>query len=448
MNRFFRTAYATTLVFILATIIVVSLTGVSISPLSFGCLYIGLFVFLLPDADDSLVKRRFICSVFGPLIALLGFLPIILTPGTGLLHYFAYGLGLIAAIVFLFVLRERTRYSDFEAVFRFSSIIVVFVVLCTVMASTSTIIPVSSENVMRAFTDSLLLVIVMLVTGFLLLRGLRAEQSVVDRKSFYRHQFHDALILTVIVAVISVINPFPNITVYLNFISTKIIDPATDALSRTLNSIIRWLSVKPPVPETATSAPDNSGTVNATPPPTAVPGGAEPTVAPNAKQIEEESNRFFKTLVIIFISIVALILLLIIIKELRKLIHKLRNPDDNNGIGYPNEVREELPDDDSDKPGDKLSKRSPDPRERMRWLYGDFLKHLRKVKHVRVRPSDTCGEIGEVAARKIRQRDAEIDEFTGLYENARYCSNEEPTLDDAERMKNLLGAIKQRGDDV
>ena len=447
MNRFFRTAYATTLVYIIVTLAVVSATGISISALSFAALYIGLFVFLLPNADASLIKRRRLCCVIGAAIALLGFLPIILASDNGLMHCVGYGIGLSAAIVFLVVLRHRTRYSDFEAVFRFSAVIVFGIIIAAIIASTSIkeIIPLTPENMMHAFSDALLLMIVRLVTGFLLLRGLRAEQSVVDLKSFYRRQFRDALIFVIIVAAVLLLDPFRFLRGKIGLIHVKIIKPFFDFVARTVHKLISSITVNNGEEYKAPDPPEEPDAIDVTPPPTPAYDGpeAKPIMIDQA-ELERRSMQTFRTLTIIFMTILVLAIVILIIVELRKLIKKLRNPNENKGIGYPNEVREPLQDDEKPEKGEKLSRHSPDARERIRRVYADFLRHLRR-RHIKYLRTDTCGQIERRASGLIRSQADEIDELTRIYEDARYCSIEEPTMEEAHRSEHLLGEIRRNG---
>ena len=73
--------------------------------------------------------------------------------------------------------------------------------------------------------------------------------------------------------------------------------------------------------------------------------------------------------------------------------------------------------------------------------YGEFLRCLRKTT-VTVERTNTCGEIRRNADAKLRVEPETLNEFTDLYEKARYRQREAVTDGDAHRMKTLLGKIK------
>ena len=73
---------------------------------------------------------------------------------------------------------------------------------------------------------------------------------------------------------------------------------------------------------------------------------------------------------------VAIILLGVLIAVAAGILVKMLKKVDR---GYPNELREELPPEEEKKKETKPQKRSADPRKRMRYLYADFLKRVRRT---------------------------------------------------------------------
>ena len=66
MNRFFRTAYATTLVYLLLTLFAVLIARVGMPFPAFSCLYFGLLLCLLPGALPHLNGKERLFPVSAP----------------------------------------------------------------------------------------------------------------------------------------------------------------------------------------------------------------------------------------------------------------------------------------------------------------------------------------------------------------------------------------------
>jgi hypothetical protein len=278
--------------------------------------------------------------------------------------------------------------------------------------------------------------ITLLVTGVLLLRGLRAQEGVVDEKAFNRRQIRDTLIFAAIVSVLFAVDPFPYLRQGLFAIVNNVIRPAAGALARGFAWLLNLLSCTPvPIEKTQT-----------TPEPTLDPEG--PPLVPMAETEPEhyyidEGPDLTMTLAYIFLALAAAALLAILAVQIVKLVRKLKNRGKKRGRGYPHEEREKLSSEDEPDGGRKPRKRSEDPRERMRYLYGEFLRHLRRIP-VPYERSSTCGEIRDKAQAWMDADPNDVSDFTDLYEQARYREKENPTDADARRMKNLLARMRKR----
>ena len=170
---------------------------------------------------------------------------------------------------------------------------------------------------------------------------------------------------------------------------------------------------------------------------------------PVTELAEREPERYYVdgkdlslTIAYIFLAAAALILLLILAFQISKLVRNLQKRNQNRGSGYPNETREALLEKEETHRRGKPKRRNADPRERMRYLYGEYLRHLKKFL-VRFDRTDTCGEIQRHAHRNLLLDSSLLFEFTALYEKARYRLKETPTEADARRMKKLFDRIKR-----
>ena len=441
MNRFFRTAYATALAYLVLTLFAVLITAERMPFSAFSCLYFGLFLALLPGAAPKLEGREPLFLALGGMTAILGFLPLVLFQSP-LLFYALHAVGITLAALFLVLLRHRTTHADFKAKYHFTVILLLLVigfVYLALLAGVDKSGLISSFNhgtVQLAVNTIVPMTITLLVTGVLLLRGLRAQEGVVDEKAFNRRQIRDTLIFAAVVSVLFAVDPFPYLKQGLFAFVNHVIRPAAGALARGFAWLLNLISCTPvPIEE-----------MQPTPEPTLDPEG--PPLVPMA---ETEPERYYidegpdltMTLAYIFLGIAAAALLAILTVQIVKLIRKLKNRGKKRGRGYPHEEREKLQPEEEPGAEKKPKKRSEDPRERMRYLYGEFLRHLRRIP-VPFERSSTCGEIRRNAQKWLRADPDDVSGFTDLYEQARYREKEDPTDADAHRMKTLLGRIRKK----
>lgn len=439
MNRFLRTAYSTTLVYLVLALIASLATGAGMPFLSFLCLYFGLLVGLLPCAAPKLRGKEGLLGALGVLLALAGFVPIRLCGGT-LIHCIAHGLGLLAAGLFVRTLRHRTIHDDFAAKFRFSAVLllaaIAYMYLSLLVGITDeSLFSIRKEHLRQALDHLVPTAIMLLMTGVLLLRGLRGLQGMTDERAFNRQQLRDLLLYGAIVSTVFLVNPFP----YLYRGMAWAIGRAARFFVWAFDRLLELLANKdpqfdPPSPEVTPEPSDDIP-----PPPAEMVTAQEPA---QYKIDEAGESTLYNLILYIFLAATAIALLVILIVEVRKLIRRLRLKSGSRSRGYPEEIRESLDRDDSAKKGQRPKRHSAAPRLRMRYLYGEFLRFLRRVP-IRIRPADTCGEINDHAHKVIHVSDRDLAEFRQLYEQARYCDDRTPTEQDAARMKRLLDRLKK-----
>ncbi len=439
MNRFFRTAYAMTLAYLFATILAVLITGVKVPFAAFSCLYFGLLIALLPAASQKLSGKEPLFGCIGAAVALLGFLPIVLRH-CPLLHYFVHAIGIACAAVFCSVLRHRTTHDDFEAKYKFTIITVLIMIGFIYLGLLSGIyesgmVTASRENMRLAMNCIVPIAIVLLVTGVLLLRGLRAQDGTIDERTFNLRQLRDTLIFAALVTLIFAVDPFPFLKKAAVFLFKDVLRPAASFLARMLAALLQMMSCARPEAERAPE----------TPAPTADPE------APPVAQLAETQPEHYKidgkdlslTISYIFLAAAAVVLLVILALQIKKLVKRLRDRSKNRGRGYPHEKRETISvKNEAHSRGKQPKKRGGTPRERMRYLYAEFLHYLRRVP-IRFADTNTCREIEARAKSGLLADSSDLSDFSGLYEQARYREEDVPTEDDERRMKTLLGRIKK-----
>ena len=212
MNRFFRTAYSTTLVYLCLTFFVVLFTRIRMPFPAFSCIYFGLLISLLPVVSRRLAGKDRLFYVIGALAAVLGFLPLKLW-NCPTAHWVIHLLGIAAAAVFLSVLRYRTTHSDFMAKYSFTAVMLLVLIALVYLSMVTSVYrdgkaAERSEALNLAMNNIVPYAIVLLVTGVLLLRGLRAQEGIVDEHAFNRRQLRDTLIFAVLVTLVFVADPF------------------------------------------------------------------------------------------------------------------------------------------------------------------------------------------------------------------------------------------------
>jgi hypothetical protein len=425
MTRFFRTAYATSLVSMLLTLITTVATGVHVPFLSFSCLLGGLLVCLLPQAVPSIRGRERLFLLLGLGAALLGFLPILLTR-CPLFHFISYGVSVAAAAILLALLRHNTTNNNFKARFSLITIIVFclvlyFVVSATTMRRVSNSIRYAAvldpERVRLALHDVIPYAIVLLATGVLCLRGLRAQNGASDERSFQRRQLRDALLFFGTVSVAFVVLPL--LKPLWEYLLNNVLAPFARLLAGLTERAVTE-ATKPgghsqgfiPAATTApgtTAGPvvpigdvsDGSGSPqNGTPPPAGL-----------------RTDTLLKTLLfLVIIAIVVTLAAYFLLKALRRWKRYERS--------YPNESREALPETETPKKEAKPAKHSADPRRRMRYLYASFLKQLRKTTAQRTRTAEeddasvdphVWGEMSGSGYSWMRSRMGTLPEYSASY---------------------------------
>ena len=436
MNRFFRTAYATTLLYLCLAFFGVLITGAALPFPAFSLLYFGLLLSLLPGVSPRAAGKERLFALLGAAAALLGFFPLALWRCPPL-HWVIQLLGIAAAAGFCRALRHRTTHAAFLAVYEFSVVAVLILIGFTALAML-TVIYQDGESVARAGRLRLALscivphAIVLLASGVLLLRGLRAQRGM-DERAFNRRQLRDTLNFSVLVSLIFAVDPFVWLQKAVDFLLNRVLRPAVRDLGQFLVEHLRSPS-QPELQAQGTPMPEATAELNPIPPVEAAEAKVE--------QYYVEGNDLTRTIAYIFLAAAALALFCLLIRALRKLIHELRRRNQNRGSGYPRETRETLPPEESGGEERKPRRRSRDPRERIRWLYGDFLRYLNRLR-LRFGAASTCGEIRQRAEKRAAGDPASLSALTALYEEARYRLSETPTEADERAMEALLRQIKK-----
>ena len=438
MNRFLRTAYSTTLVYLCLTLFGVLMTRAGMPFPAFSCLYFGLLLCLLPGIVKKLAGKERLFCVIGAAAALLGFIPIALLR-CPVIHWIIHILGIAAAGAFLSLLRHRTTHSDFMAKYQFTAVLLLIVIgfVCLSLLTgiyTDGQTTVRAEALRLAMNNIVPFATVLLVTGVLLLRGLRAQEGIVDENAFIRRQLRDTLIFAVIITLVFLVDPFVYLQKGMFFLIHDVLQPAAGFIGRMLLALLRLLA-RPKQPEQSELPPEESTDPDNVPVP-------EPTET-EPEQYDINDSDLSRVIAYIFIAVAALILLWILVRQIRKLIWNLRERSQKRAGGYPNEIRETLPPEEGTRRDEKPRRRSTDPRERIRYLYGDLLRHLKKLK-MQISRSDTCGEIEFHAKRRYGTDSEAVSELTEIYERARYRLKEEPTEADARSMKDLVDRVRKR----
>ncbi len=438
MNRFFRTAYAAALAYLCLALSGVLITGFPMPFFAFSCLYFGLLIFLLPGMVQKLNGKERLFYGIGAMTAALGFLPIALWR-CPTIHWLIHLSGIAAAAVFLWVLRHQTTHSIFLAKFKFT-VVSLFILIGLVFLAVRTAVYQSGQAAERFAALSLALngivpyAIVLLASGVLLLRGLRAQPGrAVDEQAFNRRQLRDTLIFAILVTLIFAFDPLGHLGKAVSFLIQDVLRPSFRFLSQLLFSLLKSMSFwKQPAEESMSTE-----------------GAPKPKPVQTAEfaEVQTEHNDIAANdLGPIFDSVclaaIALILLLIFASQIRKLVHTLHQRNRDRGSGYPCETRETLPMAEGMRRKGKSKRKKRDPRERIRSLYGEFLRWLQK-RRVEFDHTNTCGEIQRAAETQSAADPSALSEFTALYEEARYRMKEMPAEADAHAMKDLLDRIKE-----
>lgn len=380
MTRFFRTAFAETLAYTGLALIATGATGVETPLLSFACLLLGLLIVLLPEALPKLSDKRPLLIVLGIAAALLGLLPLLVLQ-TPVIHYVCYGAAVLFGAFFLRILRHETTYNNFKARFGFITVVLVIVIAYLLLFSSASFRDTgtrrdgalfSMESVKTAMGGLFAHVIVLLATGVLCLRGLRAQQGAVNEQAFLKRQVRDAVVFVTVTGL--VFSAVPLYRIIWNYLLNSVVAPGAQAIARLIESVVSG-ALKPsggePMTPSATAAPMQEVPTATTPPgnPGGIVGALTEVAGP---PVGEPKSGVWIRIAIAAVILGALIAVaaVILVKTLRRLKKYDR--------GYPNETREELPETEQPKKAEKPARYSADPRKRMRYLYADFLKRVRK----------------------------------------------------------------------
>ena len=437
MNRFFRTAYATTLVYLCLTFIGVLITRANMPFLAFSFLYFGLLLSLLPGASQRLAGKERLFYGIGAVTAALGFLPIALWR-CPMIHWMIHLAGIAAAAVFLSILRHRTTHAIFMAKYEATAVLLLILIGLACLSSLTGIYrdgeaPARSRAMGQAMRGTIPYAIVLLASGVLLLRGLRAQPGMANEQAFRRRQLRDTLIFAVLVTLIFAVDPFVYLKKAVFFLLNSVLRPSAGFLAQLLAALLKSVSLR------KRSAAD--------PLPTEQPRDPAPMPADEPVEMEPEpgfaeGTDLTRIIAYVLIAAVALILLYLLALQIQKLVRDLRERSQNRGGGYPHETRETLPLKEKASREGKPKRRSGDPREQIRYLYGEFLRHLHKIR-VQFGTASTCGEIRRRAQTQSAADPANLSDLTSLYEKARYQLEETPTEADAHAMKDLLDRIRK-----
>lgn len=441
MNRFLHTAYFTSYTYLVLVLFAVILTGVDMPLLPYLCLLSGVLLIRLPVAFDRFAGKPAAFAAFGVLAVLLGVLPLFLY-ACPTVHFIAYGLSAAAGVLLCAVLQKKTNYTNFLSVLRISlsvlgSVIVLAFLVVIPLLHDERVLPFGWDRILIAVNSAVPVAITLLLIGILLLRQLRSEQGGMDAKTVNRRQMRDLSVFGTVVGAVFVIHMFVHLRSVFDLLYDKVILPLLKWIARLFAETIGRIEL----PELATPAPEYAQ------------DGALPTMDPGLL-VEEggiengdpalvltDSSTMYKIVLGIFITVAVVVLIILIISGIRKYLERYRGR--KIVRGYPNETVEQITEEEpAQQKEEPPKKHSEDPRMRMRYQYGEFLRYLRK-KSVAVKRTDTCGAIKEQADAGLCAASKDLDGFTQLYEKARYQQSAAVTDADASQMKSLFDRIKQ-----
>lgn len=442
MNRLLRTVYSVSYVYLPLTLIAVVVTGVDMPLLSYLCLLSGVLLALLPAVFERLANRKAAFAALGALAALLGFLPILLQACL-LMQIIAYGLGVAAGVVFCALRHSQTSRVWFLHTFRISlglMVTAIFVLLVVVipLLHDNGVTSLDRTRIRLALDNIIPVMILLLSTGVLLLRQLRSEQGGLDPQIIKRRQMRDLSVFGTLVGATFVIHLFVHLRNVFSHLYDRVLYPMLVRLAGLLTDLFKQKSAMSdlfPAYQQPYEMPDASIFPTA---PDPTPAG-EPSDIASFDPMLLDREVVYKVLLGIFIASAVLVFGVLIAGAVRRFLERYRGRKDVPG--YPNETVEQIPEEEPEQKEEPPRKHSDDPRERMRYQYGEFLRCLRKTT-VTVERTNTCGEIRRNADAKLRVEPETLNEFTDLYEKARYRQREAVTDGDAHRMKTLLGKIK------
>lgn len=433
MNRFLRISFIAGMAYTLVSLFTGSITGVMYP---FGCyamLWLGTLIFMLGVIIPKLNRYDILLKLLGVVIEASGFIFIIINKCTPA-YYVIHSIMLIGSVLLAVLLKHNTIHRDFAAKFKFS-VIALLLLFCLMGLMTG-----GSENVffnmdytVAAMINSIPSFIISIVMGILLLRGLRAAAGIVDETEFNKRQLRDTVMFFG-GCVLVIVTGLPGLLVRLvELIAKTLINPMLLWFQKLMYNFVELLANKNPpyLPNNQGVVENTQNAVDITPMPTT--GIAQPNTA---AQVEDKSNEMIKILLILFAVIIGAVILYVVISKLFKRGKRAVS------FGYPYEESETI-EDDGERREKPISRHSRLPRQRIRYYYYNFLRHIHR-KGGKFRRSDTCEQVADIAEGLVKGHTQELKEFSGVYRKARYNFNEEPTSEDAKRVKQLLDSLSKQ----
>lgn len=434
MNRFLRISFIIGMAYTLISLFTGSITGVMYPLGCYAMIWLGTLIFMLGEVIPKLKKYDVLLKCLGVIIEAAGFIFIIINKCIPA-YYGVHAVMLIGSVLLAILLKYNTIYRDFAAKFKFS-VLALILLFCLMGLMTG-----GSENVffnmdftVASMINSIPPFIISIVMGILLLRGLRASVGIVDETEFNKRQLRDTVMFFG-GCMLVIVTGLPALLARLaELVAKTIINPALLWLQKLMYNFVELLVNKNPpyLPNNQGVVESTPNTVDITPMPTL--GLTQPnTAAP----VEDKSNEMIKILLILFAIILGAVILCIVISKLFKRGKRAVS------FGYPYEESETIEDDGEgrEKP---ISRHSRLPRQKIRYYYYSFLKHIHR-KGGRLRRSDTCEQVADIAEELVNGHTQELREFSSVYRKARYNFNEETTSEDVKRAKQLLDSLsKQR----
>jgi len=429
MNRFLRTAYSAIYAYLWLTLLVVTVTRTDMPFPAFLCLFFGLLTALVPDIFDTGQGIKALWAVLGGLLALLGFLPILISGGS-LFHYILYGFAGLAVVSFFFLRRQSTTHRRFMDSFRLTIIIfaislfiILFLWMPFLTAMTHKRVPdLSWENIMTVLNNLIPVFIMLLAVGVLHLRGLRSENIGIDQKLFRQRQLRDLMIFMTCVTIVYAFNP-------LRYIVRGLLFLFRNGLIPFLKKILSLFAFEWNTDHHRNDEPQPEATYE-----------YEETM-PESTEYQEipleppQGDGLLKSLLFLLILVAVIALVFLIIQLLKK---KARAQ--KTYRGYPVETMEALEEEETPQRDPSPKKRSRDPRMKIRYQYLMFLNYVKRIP-VSLKKTQTSGEIADFAAETIPEKAGSVNALTEIYDRARYQHNIAPSPADAEEMKKLLEKV-------
>lgn len=433
MNRFLRISFIVGMAYTLVSLLVGSITGVMYP---FGCytmIWLGTLIFMLGVIITKLDRYDILFKILGIIIEAAGFIFIIINKCITV-YYVIHAIMLIGSVLLAVFLKHNTIHRDFAAKFKFS-VLAMLLLFCLMGLMTG-----GSENVffdmdftVAAMINSIPSFIVSIVMGILLLRGLRAAVGIVDETEFNKRQLRDTVTFFG-GCVLVIVTGLPELLVrFVELIAENLINPMLLWIQKLMYNFAELLVNKNPP-----QLPNNQGVVQTTPNAVDITPMSTPGLTPSvtAEQVEDRSNEMTKILLILFAIIVGAAILYVVISKLFKRGKRVVS------FGYPYEESETI-EDDGERREKPVSRHSRLPRQKIRYYYYTFLKHIHS-KCGKLKRSDTCEQVADTAEKLDEGHMQELMEFSNVYRKARYNFSEEPTSEDAKQAKRLLDLLNKQ----